>query len=65
MGGGHGPLVHLSYSVTVVQQDLSTGAKRGSEATERMEGVEGGTPLPPMVGRFFSKLCMKLALFAH
>ena len=59
-GGGHGPLVHLSYSsnsgaAKICQRGQSEGA---------MEGVAGGNPLPPMVGRFFfsPNLCMKLAV---
>ena len=47
-GGGHGPLVHLSYSsnsgaAKICQRGQSEGAKRPSE------------------GRFFPNLCMKLA----
>ena len=39
--GGHGPLVHLSYStVTVVQPRFVNGGK----ARERGEGVGGGFP---------------------
>ena len=62
-GGGHGPLVHLSYSsnsgaAKICQRGQSEGAKRQSEGD-----VGGGNPLPPTVGRFFPNLCMKLTFF--
>ena len=45
-GGGMAPCA-LSYPVTVVQPGfVNRGPKRGSEATERGEGVGGGFPLP-------------------
>ena len=56
-GGGHGPLVHLSYSsnsgaAKICQRGQCEGAKRPSEGRV----WEGGFP-PPTVGRFF-KICV-------
>ena len=60
-GGGHDPLVHLSYSSNSGAAKIcQRGAKRGSEATERGEGV--GRGFPPSHGReIFQNLWMKLA----
>ena len=45
-GAGAWPLVPLAIPVTVVQPGfVNRGPKRGSEATERGEGVGGGFPL--------------------
>ena len=45
--GEHAPLCLLAILVTVVQPGfVNGGPKRGSEATEWGEGVEGGFPLP-------------------
>ena len=46
-GAGAWPFVPLAMPVTVVQPGfVNGGPKRGSEATERGEGVGGGFPLP-------------------
>ena len=56
-GGGHDPLVHLSYSsnsgaAKICQRGQSEGAKRPCEGRV----CEGGFP-PPTVGRFV-KICV-------
>ena len=54
--GEHGPLCPLAIPVTVVQPGfVNGGPKRGSEVTERGEGVGGGFT----VGRFLENSCMK------
>ena len=57
-GGGDGHLVHLSYSSN------SGAAKICQRGQSEGRVWEGGTPICPTVGRFFSpNLCIKLAFF--
>ena len=64
-GAGHEPLCPLAVPVTVVQPGfVNGGPKRGSEATERGEGVGGGFP-PPTVGRRKKKIVYENGIFLH
>ena len=65
-GAGAWPLVPLAICQwRWCSQDLSMGAKQGSEVTERGEGVGGFFFTTPTVGRFFENLCMKTTFLAH
>ena len=61
-GGGHGPLVHLSYSsnsgaAKICQWGQCEGAKRPSAGRV----WEGGFPPPTVYREIFQNLCLKLA----
>ena len=62
-GRGHGPLCPKLCQWRWCSQDLSTGAKTRSEATERGRVWEG---VSPSHGReIFQNLCVKTAFLAH
>ena len=60
--------MHFSYcGNSGAARICQRGPKRGSEATERGEGVGGGGGgfPPPTVGRFFENSCIKTKFLAH